>query len=133
MQKAVFTNILDVTTSMTGIQALLADPRRLHEWVPDIQSVTAVAAQFQVTRGAGALNKHEVITVTNSGTMITYHSRQGWLEYDLVFTLRQVTAGVQIQEDLYLLDENNLPLSLLAPIAKYAFNVNLERLAQIVA
>lgn len=51
MQKAVFTNILDVTTSMTGIQALLADPRRLHEWVPDIQSVTAVAAQFQVTRG----------------------------------------------------------------------------------
>lgn len=130
---AVFTNDVLAQATVADSQKVLADPQALLKWVPDITTVTSGVNAFELTRQGAALNQHERITVTVEDDQVTYESTQGRLAYRLVFTLMAQENGTLIREALYVPNDTGLPIKLMAPIAKRAFQQNLTRLAQLLA
>jgi hypothetical protein len=132
-QTKLFTNLITLSASQTQAHDLIANPTQLLKWVPEITQVNPQEKTFVVNRSEGALNHYEEITVEDDDSQVVYHSRKGRLAYDLVFELKSVATQVQIQESL-MVDEQStqLPIKLLAPIAKHAFNLNLANLGRLI-
>lgn len=133
MNDKLFTNSVTINAKAAAARQILTNPSQLVKWVPEINAVDQSRDSFIITRSQEALNQVEVITVELTDSTIIYHSRQGRLNYDLVFTLLESDNHLQIQEELIIDDsETKLPLKLLAPIAKHALNVNLINLGRLI-
>ncbi|WP_225420381.1 SRPBCC family protein [Lapidilactobacillus bayanensis] len=134
MNKILFSNVALAQTTLAAVHQILDDPQALLRWVPDVKTVTRAADSFNVSRSSSALNDQENIRVERSENKVRYISTGGRLSYQLLFTLTAENGRVAIQEDL-LVDETanrHFPLRLLAPIAKQAFNENLNRLVGLI-
>lgn len=113
------------------IESLLLDFRQLLKWNPSITSVKGFHNNsFRIHRDGVALNSDELVVIEKNNGQIIFHSTGGRLEYDLVFELVSEQGQTLVQENLYVM-ENNLPLELIKPIAKQAFNRNLGILKQL--
>ncbi|KRL96814.1 SRPBCC family protein [Liquorilactobacillus satsumensis] len=135
MQYKLFSNIVSVNAELERVKEVLVHPQYLLEWVPEITTVNQEGAKFIIKRAEAALNQHETITLSTAGNHIRYQSTGGKLAYQIVFTITETAAGVSVlQEELYIPEKTNLqlPLKLLAPIAKHTFNVNLNNLASLI-
>lgn len=134
MTTNLFTNVVMVHAPADEVTKILADPKHLLQWVPEISTVDQGQNGFIIKRDQTALNQSELIKVTITAGEITYTSTQGRLEYRLVFTVTSQNDQSVIQEDLYLPDDTDrhLPIKLLAPIAKHAFHTNLIHLGALV-
>lgn len=134
MNKQLFTNSVTINASKDLARQILVDPLQLLKWVPEITAVDQGHRSFIVTRAQAALNQREVMTVEEMGDRIIYHSRRGRLEYDLIFTLRQIADNRLQLEEALMTDESKtkLPLKLLAPIAKHALKLNLKNLGLLI-
>lgn len=135
MNQKIFTNVVLVSASQKEVRGILLNPQFLSKWVPEITTVTTQENQkFIINRASGAFNQHELITIVQEANSIKFQSTEGKVEYQIVFTVNEENEHCTIQEDVYLSPETNvhLPLKLLAPIAKHAFNTNLNNLALLI-
>jgi len=135
MNKKLFTNVVTFQGQANEVLNILTNPTRLLNWVPDIMTVDEVDNTFKITRTDNAFNQTEMITVITTNQSVTYQSTGGRLAYDLVFDITQTDQIVQVSESLFVnpASDNHLPLTLLTPIVKHAFNQNLDGLARIVS
>ena len=110
-----FTNDLLIHANQNAVMAILANPRKLIEWDPEIQSI--------ILRTNSALNPREQMTISVKKNTVIYHSTGGRVAYDVIFSLITEENGTAVTEQV-LLDSasvKGLPVKLLAPIAKHAF------------
>lgn len=134
MNELLFSNIISIESSKEKIALLLQNPKFLIKWVPDVIQVDPLNDQkFNIHRTESALNKSEQLSVSTENDTISYQSTGGKLEYTLSFILTSKGTKTLVEESLYLSKNNHsyLPLKLLAPIAKHAFNSNLQGLKMI--
>lgn len=130
METKLFSNVVMVNADMEDVKEILSNPQQLLQWVPDISTVDQSEDGFLIKRSGAAINQSERIRIQTNGSKIIYISTQGRLEYKLIFSLHAQNHQAVVQEDLYILKDttNQLPVKLLAPIAKHAFYSNLIRL-----
>ncbi len=133
MTKEFFTNTIATHATVATIKQILSNPQQLLRWDPEVSTVNNDANGFWLQRSGSALNQREHIAIGSQANQIFYRSTGGRIAYDLIFTLVAEDGQTVIQESFYLVGENRLklPLTLLAPIAKHAFNINLTNLAQL--
>ncbi|MDN2453672.1 SRPBCC family protein [Lactobacillus sp. UCMA15818] len=131
MDQKLFSNVVLVNAEEEEVRKILESPENLLKWIPEITTVEKGNHDFSITRVAPALNQQETITVEKGNNSVTYNSKGGRLEYRIVFLLSGQDRQTTIQEDVYVEKQADifLPLKLLAPIAKYSFNTNLNNLA----
>jgi hypothetical protein len=134
MSQKFFTNIVKVHADRGQVRRILQNPKHLLEWVSEIDSVVQDEQKFIITRKEHTFNHHETITVELKTNSIIYLSTEGKFKYRIIFTVNSEDDHSIIQEDVYLTQEDNafLPLKLLKPIAKHAFNTNLNNLALLI-
>ncbi|TLQ04493.1 SRPBCC family protein [Pediococcus stilesii] len=134
MQQKLFSNVVTVDAESKQVQQVLANPQYLLEWVPEITMVKQNDKKFTINRAETALNQHEVVRVKRNANEIRYVSTEGRLEYEIAFLITGEGKRTIIQEDVYVPEKAHLhlPLKLLAPIAKHAFNTNLNNLASLI-
>ncbi|MXI82610.1 hypothetical protein GRZ59_02365 [Lactobacillus paracasei] len=131
-----FTNDLLIHANQNAVMAILANPRKLIEWDPEIQSISEDkhGHRFIILRTNSALNPREQMTISVKKNTVIYHSTEGRVAYDVIFSLITEENGTAVTEQV-LLDSasvKGLPVKLLAPIAKHAFMINLTNLATFV-
>lgn len=131
-----FTNDLLIHANQNAVMAILANPRKLIEWDPEIQSISEDkhGHRFIILRTNSALNPREQMTISVKKNTVIYHSTGGRVAYDVIFSLITEENGTAVTEQV-LLDSagvKGLPVKLLAPIAKHAFMINLTNLATFV-
>lgn len=129
MDKPLFSNIISIKSSKERISLFLKNPEALLKWVPDIIQVQPIDNdKFNIHRTDSALNKNEQISVSSENDTIYYQSTGGKLEYTLIFNLISENTTILLKESFYLAenDHSHLPLKLLIPITKHAFNSNLQ-------
>ena len=132
--RQLFTNSVVIKGSKKMIGEFLSQAGLLMKWNPAISDVKKIGENsFAIHRDGDALNKDEIISITKTNGRIVYTSTDGKLEYRLVFDLTDENGQTLVKEAMLITNENylHLPLTLLAPIAKYAFNQNLNILRQI--
>lgn len=138
--KKLFTNTVTVHSSREEIVTVLTNAARIAEWDPEISLVEQATqasgiASYHLTRLGSALNSEENLTISapDSATVV-YASKGGRLEYVLTFNLAEEEGYTRIQQTLEVEKDSDahLPLTLLAPVAKHAFNVNLTNLGRVV-
>lgn len=134
MQQKLFSNVVVAGADQKQVRRLLANPQHLLEWAPAITTVKQGDNKFTINREQAALNQREVISVRETANDIKYTSTEGRLEYEVVFSIADEGKQTTIQEDVYIPGKTDLhlPVKLLAPIAKYAFKVNLNNLVSLV-
>jgi len=130
-----FTNQALVAADLTTVQQTLANPQQLLNWNPAISAVTPTETGLIIDRAVPALNPTETLTIKTTSDQVIYTSQGGRLAYQLVFTLTTQAHQTQIQEAFYPATTGhlNLPLTLLAPIAKHAFAANLQTFKQLLS
>ena len=131
-----FTNDLLIHANQNAVMAILANPRKLIEWDPEIQSISEDkhGHRFIILRTNNALNPREQMTISVKKNTVIYHSTGGRVAYDVIFSLITEENGTAVTEQV-LLDSasvKGLLVKLLAPIAKHAFMINLTNLATFV-
>jgi len=129
-----FTNSLLIKVQTETLAKILLDMSSLMQWNPGIAEVSELSEDsFAIHRTVAALNKNEIITLSQTDNQIIYQSTGGKLAYQLIFTLSGVKNYTTVVEKMFVADKNNLnlPLTLLGPIAKHAFNQNLQSLKEI--
>ncbi|MHC9537370.1 SRPBCC family protein [Dellaglioa sp. BT-FLS60] len=134
MNESLFSTIISIETSKEKVALFLQNPKFLLKWVPDIIQVDPLTdKKFSIHRTDSALNKNEQISVNIENDTIFYQSTGGKLEYTLSFILTSEGTKILVEERLYLSKNSNthLPLKLLTPIAKHAFNANLQGLKKV--
>lgn len=106
---------------------------QLMRWNPAISSLkNGTNNSFIIHRNDPAINSDEVLTIESKDQQVSYHSTNGRLEYQLTFNLVEKAGYTLVTEDFYLLKGASLPISFLRPIAKQAFNRNLNGLKRII-
>ncbi len=131
--KKLFTNSVLVKAQSNEVKRILLDPMSLIKWNPVIAEITKIDDKtFAIHRDVEALNKDEVISISPVENQIIYSSTSGRLEYQLIFSLIEENLFTSIKEVFYTSDETKLPMVLLKPIAKNAFNSNLIQLKEII-
>ncbi|WEV50873.1 SRPBCC family protein [Lactobacillus sp. ESL0731] len=133
MEQKIFTNVRLVNQTQEQVQRFLLQPQSLLKWVPEIRITEQSSDQFVIERTTEAPNKREQIKIISDNDQVTYVSTQGKIAYRVEFQLSKQSGKTLIEESLYLADQvaGKLPLKLLKPIAKHAFNLNLNNLAQV--
>ncbi|KRK45624.1 hypothetical protein N0K71_05640 [Dellaglioa algida] len=135
MNELLFSNTISIESSKETIALLLQNPKFLLKWVPDIIQVDPLDDQkFNIRRTDSALNKNEQLSISTENDTISYQSTGGKLEYTLSFILTSNDTKTLVEECFYLSPNNHshLPLKLLTPIAKHAFNSNLQGLKKVI-
>ncbi|GBG93554.1 hypothetical protein LFYK43_00130 [Ligilactobacillus salitolerans] len=134
MQQKLFSNVVVVGANQKQVWQFLINPQHLSDWAPSITLVGEGKSSFTISRAEAALNQHEVISVEETEEGIKYTSTEGRLEYEVFFSIVGEGNQTTIQEDVYIPEKADLylPVKLLTPIAKHAFNVNLNNLASLV-
>ncbi|MHC5375197.1 hypothetical protein ACYSNU_15625 [Enterococcus sp. LJL120] len=134
MTKPLFTNVTSTTATTERVRDFLLDLENIARWAPEISSLQNSETGISITRSGHALNAVEEISVTEDDGKIIYHSTGGKLAYDLEFVLESQRQHTQIFQVLHLTEPNflSIPLSLVKPIIKQAFQENLSRLATVV-
>jgi hypothetical protein len=130
--KKYFTNSTITDATKNEVESILLNTRQIMAWNPAISSVTQIDTNtFSVHRAQAALVNDEIISVIKEKGKIILYSRGGKLEYKLIFELSAKTQQTVITETLFIVDDEHLPLVLLRPIAKNAFNHNLQMLGKL--
>lgn len=135
MEKPLFSNVISIKSSKEKISLFLKNPETLLKWIPDIIQVQPIGNNnFSIYRTDSALNKNEEISVSSKNDTIYYESTGGKLKYTLIFNLTSKNATTLLEENFYLSENehSHLPLKLLMPIAKHAFNSNLQSFKRII-
>jgi len=133
MTAALFTNEVTTQADQAAVRKVLLAPTNLPLWATEIDRVTAEADDYLVERTGAALNPQERLHVTATDDQVTYQSYDGRVDYRVVFTLKGQEGKTLIQEAFYLTTTPSwLPVPLLAPVAKHAFQQELARLAILV-
>jgi len=131
--KKLFTNSVLVKAQSNEVKRILLDSMSLIKWNPAITEITKIDDKtFSIHRDVEALNRDEVISISEAKNQIIYSSTGGRLEYQLMFSLIGEDKFTVIKEVFYMSDETKLPMVLLKPIAKNAFNSNLIQLKEII-
>lgn len=127
--KKLFTNETLIETSKETVKNLLLNAEQLYRWNPAIAQIKPLTANnFVVYRQITAINPTEKLIISQVEDKVIYQSIGGNLEYQLIFELNAQAQATSLKETFYASENNNLPLTLFAPIAKNAFNRNLESL-----
>ena len=130
--KKYFTNSTITGATKNEVESILLNTRQIIAWNPAISSVTQIDTNtFSVHRNQVALVNDEIISVIKENGKIILHSHGGKLEYKLIFELSSKSQQTKITETLFVVDDGHLPLVLLRPIAKNAFNHNLQMLSKL--
>ncbi|WP_265459607.1 hypothetical protein [Enterococcus sp. HY326] len=134
MTKPLFTNVTSTTATTERVRDFLLDLENITQWAPEISSLQNSEMGMTLTRIGHALNAVEEISVTEADGKIIYHSIGGKLAYDLEFVLEKQQQQTKISQMLHFTEPNylSIPLSLVKPIIKQAFQENLHRLAAVV-
>lgn len=137
MNKKLFTNATIIKANQNIIYKVLKNPEYLLKWIPDITNISKSNDEnltFTIIRSSSSLIPREVIKITEKNNTVIYNSINDRLEYQLIFSfLNTENEDTKIQEEL-IIQKNNLylPLKLLSPIAKRAFQNNLENLVNFI-
>jgi len=126
--KKLFTNLIVIEGKRDKVVEILLNIAELSTWNPAIVATKKLTVDsFEIYRHDG-INLHEIITVRETADGVTYDSTGGKLEYRLEFSLLNEAGYTKVTENFYVSGKTKLelPLTLLSPIAKHAFNQNLD-------
>lgn len=130
MTTNLFQNDVWVAVTPATVRAALVNVPQLVVWNPEIGQVTATPTGFTLTRTTAALNRTETVTIHSAPNRVSYQSRGDRLDYRLVFDLVPRDGGTTLRETFT--PETAAPwLTWLAPVAKRAFQRNLQQLARL--
>ncbi|KRN99006.1 hypothetical protein [Companilactobacillus kimchiensis] len=128
----IFSNQILIKQELNQIKDILLQPEKLSQWNPAILRVTKLAEDtVSIQRNIKAVNETEVIKIRQTAEKVIYQSFGGRLIYQLEFHLQTINESTLVEEQFYLTEATKLPMGLLAPIAKNAFNQNLTALKRI--
>ncbi|CAJ1193582.1 hypothetical protein LCR01_00770 [Companilactobacillus crustorum] len=131
--KKLFTNTVLIKENLSKVQQVLMDGPQLMRWNPAISSLkNGTNNSFIIHRNDPAINSDEVLTIESKDQQVSYRSINGRLEYQLIFNLVEKVGSTLVTEDFYLLKDETLAIVFLQPIAKQAFNRNLNGLKRII-
>lgn len=130
--KKYFTNSTITGATKNEVELVLLNIGQIMAWNPAISSVTQIDTNtFSVHRNQVALVNDEIISVIKENGKIVLYSHGEKFEYKLIFELSSKSQQTVITETLFVVDDGHLPLVLLRPIAKNAFNHNLQMLSKL--
>jgi len=130
--KKYFTNSTITAATKNEVELVLLNIGQIMAWNPAISSVTQIDTNtFSVHRNQVALVNDEIISVIKENGKIVLYSHGEKFEYKLIFELSSKSQQTVITETLFVVDDGHLPLVLLRPIAKNAFNHNLQMLSKL--
>ncbi|AYE37813.1 hypothetical protein D1B17_03855 [Companilactobacillus zhachilii] len=122
-----FQNEILIKADKNSVQQFLLTAPNWLKWNWAIGKIEPVAKNtYAIHRDVDALNKDEIVEIKALNNKIVCKSTTGRLEYQLIFELAEQAGLTKITETLYPTNNLHLPLTLLAPIAKHAFNQNLQ-------
>lgn len=135
--KKLFTNVAVVEASREAVMGVISNADRLIEWDTDIALVekNEAAGSYHITRQGAALNPEETLAVgMPDDHTVVYSSTGGRLEYEVTFDVSPQGERTRVEETLAVHKDadSHLPLTLLTPIAKHAFNVMLMNLGRVI-
>jgi len=130
--KKLFTNEILINADKETVQQFLLQATNLLKWNWAIGTVEEIRPNiYFIQRNVEAVNQTATVEIRSEGEKVIFESTQGKLEYLFVFELSNVNGLTRVKETFYPTNNTNLPLVLLAPIAKNAFNKNLAALKSI--
>lgn len=131
--KKLFTNNVEINSNLKAVTDVLTNAFTLSKWNYAISEVTEAGTdKFAIHRNEPAVNQDEVVTVEQNDNEVVYVSRDGKLEYQLVFQVSQTDGHVLVTEIFYVLNNFSLPEALIVPITKKSFNQNLKALKNLI-
>lgn len=129
--KKIFENVAYFNGNSSEVIDILSNPLHLIKMVSDVKILDSNESGFTIERISRSINRFEKISVQVVDNKVTYISRQGKIEYNLVFNVLDDNSGVKILEDFFLINNISLPIPLIKPILKYSFNINLKNLVKL--
>ena len=130
--KKYFTNSITTGATRDEVESVLLNVEQIMAWNPAISKVVSININtFSIHRDQKAIVNDEIISVAKDDGKIIWHSHGKKLEYKLVFELLASGQQTVTTETLFVVDDGYLPLGLLRPIAKNAFNHNLQMLGEL--
>lgn len=130
--KKYFTNSITTGVARDEVESVLLNVEQIMAWNPSISKVVPIDINtFSIHRDQKAIVNDEIISVAKDNGKIIWYSHGKKLEYKLVFELLASGQQTVITETLFVVDDGYLPLGLLRPIAKNAFNHNLQMLGEL--
>lgn len=127
-----FDNTIIVHASQGAVTRILENPLHLTDWDSEIRLVQPnnTGGDYTILRTGDAVNTSERLVIRHPNPdIITYDVRGDKLSYRVEFSLNATEAATVITEHVDVA-AGSLPLTLFRPIAKHAFQKNLQALAQ---
>ena len=130
--KKLFKNEILIKADKKDFQKFILTAPNWFKWNWAIGKIETVGENtYAIHRDVDALNKDEIVEIKAVDNKIICQSTTGRMEYQLVFELTDQAGLTKVTETLYPTNNLQLPLTLLAPIAKHAFNQNLQVLKEL--
>lgn len=130
--KKLFKNEILIKADKKDFQKFILTAPNWLKWNWAIGKIETVGENtYAIHRDVDALNKDEIVEIKAVDNKIICQSTTGRMEYQLVFELTDQAGLTKVTETLYPTNNLQLPLTLLAPIAKHAFNQNLQVLKEL--
>lgn len=124
-----FQNEILIKANKASVQQFLLTAPNWLKWNWAIGKIDKVGENtYSIHRDVDALNKDEIVEIKAVDNKVICQSTTGRLEYQLVFEIIEQAGFTRVTEALYQTNNLQLPLKLLAPVAKHAFNQNLQAL-----
>ncbi len=129
--QVLFVNFVDVETTPEHLIQLLVDPQLWPRWLPYIDRVITDVDGYHVIRHNSFFNPTEHLQIDAGADLIRYLSRDGLIEYQLLFRLHEMPHATAIYQFMVLTHQPQLPMTVVTPLIRNTFATNLKTLAQL--
>jgi predicted ribosome-associated RNA-binding protein Tma20 len=129
-----FSNKIKIDASEDTVRKVLLDVPSMMKWNPEISKLTKISEDtYDLHRDNRAINQNEKVTLIQEDGKIIFSSVGDRLNYRLEFKLKTEDNVTKLHEKVFVdASAVPVPLSLIAPITKHAFNQNLNALKALV-